>query len=126
MQPAKLATRSPSDPRLAPLFRPEHAITPCRRLSTVLLNSNLAALFTSLLRSAALTSLRLRLTTLLALLLRHTTYVSARLARGELLTALATALRDRTDKVRRRAAAALGGLEPGKGTVGCCSCTRHI
>ena len=80
------------------------------RLATVLINSGLTGLFSTMLRTCAHSSLKLRLATLLALLLRHTTYVQAKLARTELLTTLAGATRDRDAKVRRRATAALGEL----------------
>ena len=70
------------------------------KLATLIINSSLASLFVSLLRTAAVASLKHRLATLLALLLRHTTYINARLARGELLDGLALAARDRSDKVR--------------------------
>ena len=80
------------------------------RLATVLINSGLTGLFSTMLRTCAHSSLKLRLATLLALLLRHTTYVQAKLARNDLLTTLAGATRDRDAKVRRRATAALGEL----------------
>ena len=64
----------------------------------------------ALLRTASLASLRLRLVSVLALLLRHTTFVGADLARGELLRGLTDALKDRSEKVRRRVMAALGEL----------------
>ena len=80
------------------------------RLATLIINSSLTTLFCQLLRSAAVSSLKHRLATLLALLLRHTTYLNAAVARGELMVVLAGATRDRTEKVRRRAIAALGEL----------------
>ena len=107
------------------------------RLATMLINSSLAALFASLLRTTAATTLKVRLATLFGLLLRHTTYVHAKLARGvlpfclrwhlvrvqsqvkyfdflrragDLLITLAGLVRDRSEKVRRRASAALGEL----------------
>ena len=80
------------------------------RLATLIINSSLTTLFCQLLRSAAVSSLKHRLATLLALLLRHTTYINAAVARGELMVVLAGATRDRTEKVRRRAVAALGEL----------------
>jgi serine/threonine-protein kinase ULK4 len=76
----------------------------------MLVNSSFTPLWLSLLRSASVVSLKLRLATLLALLLRHTTFVTAALARGELLLGLTEALKDRSDKVRRRVMAALGEL----------------
>eukprot|EP00964_Phaeocystis_antarctica_P019893 scaffold10971_cov74-Phaeocystis_antarctica.AAC.1 len=86
------------------------SLTPEPRLAATLLNSSFTPLWLSLLRTASLASLRLRLVSVLALLLRHTTFVGADLARGELLRGLTDALKDRSEKVRRRVMAALGEL----------------
>ena len=86
------------------------SLAPEPRLAATLLNSSFTPLWLSLLRTASLASLRLRLVSVLALLLRHTTFVGADLARGELLRGLTDALKDRSEKVRRRVMAALGEL----------------
>eukprot|EP00965_Chrysotila_dentata_P059061 1960314-Pleurochrysis_carterae.AAC.1 len=76
-------------------------------MATVLLNSRLGDLIVKLLEAAA-AAVRVRAATALALLLRNASFVAASFARGDAIFALADALRDRAEMVRRRSAAALG------------------
>ena len=84
----------------------EHLAGSSTKVATLLVNSGLTGLFASQLKAASVASLKVRLCTLLALLLRHTTYVSAHIARGDLVAVLSAACRDRTsERVRHRATA---------------------
>tara|TARA_B110000305_G_C19295771_1_gene566533 strand:+ start:12 stop:749 length:738 start_codon:yes stop_codon:yes gene_type:complete len=78
--------------------------------ANVLINSSLMTLFVRMLRASKAPALRVRLTSVMGLLLRHATYITPELASSGIVSVLTECLRDKNDKVRRRAAATLGEL----------------
>ena len=78
--------------------------------ANVLINSSLMTLFVRMLRASKAPSLRVRLTSVMGLLLRHATYITEELASSGIVSVLTECLRDKNERVRRRAAATLGEL----------------
>ena len=78
--------------------------------ANVLINSSLMTLFVRMLRASKAPALRIRLTSAMGLLLRHATYITEELAASGVVTVLTECLRDKNERVRRRAMATLGEL----------------
>lgn len=78
--------------------------------ANVLINSTLMSLFVRMLKSVRHERLRVRLCAVIGKLLRHATYIADELASTGLMDALAEALKDPSERVRRRAMGALGEL----------------
>ncbi|CAG9460825.1 unnamed protein product [Pedinophyceae sp. YPF-701] len=78
--------------------------------ANILVNSSLMALLVRLLRAAKSDKLRTRIPSVMGLLVRHATYIADELASTGIVEALAEVLRDKGERVRRRAMAALGEL----------------
>lgn len=78
--------------------------------ANVLINSSLTVLFVRMLRNGKTPLLRIRLASVLGLLVRHATYIADELAGTQLVEILTEALRDRSERVRRRVMATLGEL----------------
>lgn len=78
--------------------------------ANMLINSSLSVLFVRMLTNSKAPTLRVRLASALGLLVRHATYITDDLASTGILDALAETLRDRNERVRRRAMATLGEL----------------
>ena len=78
--------------------------------ANMLSNSSLMLLFVRMMRTSKAPALRIRLASVIGLLVRHATYITDELAKSGLIGALADALRDRNERLRRRAMAALGEL----------------
>jgi serine/threonine-protein kinase ULK4 len=78
--------------------------------ANMLINSSLMLLFVRMMRTSKAPALRIRLASVIGLLVRHATYITDELAKSGLIGALADALRDRNERLRRRAMAALGEL----------------
>eukprot|EP00898_Chlorokybus_atmophyticus_P000048 jgi/Chlat1/1043/Chrsp110S01535 len=78
--------------------------------ANILINSSLMTLFVKLLRSARTPALRIRLCSAIGMLLRHATYIADDLATSGIVSVLTDTLRDKSEKVRRRAMATLGEL----------------
>ena len=78
--------------------------------ANVLINSSLMTLFVRMLRASKAPTLRIRLSSVMGLLLRHATYISEELASSGVVTVLTECLKDKNERVRRRAMATLGEL----------------
>ena len=78
--------------------------------ANVLINSSLMTLFVRMLRASKAPTLRMRLSSVMGLLLRHATYMSEELASSGVVTVLTECLKDKNERVRRRAMATLGEL----------------
>lgn len=78
--------------------------------ANVLINSSLTILFVRMLRNARAPTLRVRLASVIGLLVRHATFIADELAATGVLEVLAETLRDKNERVRRRAMATLGEL----------------
>ncbi|WIA17198.1 hypothetical protein OEZ85_014081 [Tetradesmus obliquus] len=78
--------------------------------ANVLINSSLTVLFVRMLRNGKTPLLRIRLASVLGLLVRHATYIADELAGTQLVEILTEALRDKSERVRRRVMATLGEL----------------
>jgi serine/threonine-protein kinase ULK4 len=78
--------------------------------ANILVNSSLMVLFVSKLKSAKMSSLRVRLASVIGLLIRHATFITDDLAATGVVDVLADTLRDKTVQVRRRSVASLGEL----------------
>jgi serine/threonine-protein kinase ULK4 len=78
--------------------------------ANVLINSSLMTLFVRMLRASKAPTLRIRLTSSMGLLLRHATYITEELAASGVVTVLTECLKDKNERVRRRAMATLGEL----------------
>ena len=78
--------------------------------ANVLINSSLMTLFVRMLRASKAPTLRIRLSSVMGLLLRHATYITEELASSGIVTVLTECLKDKNERVRRRAAATLGEL----------------
>ena len=78
--------------------------------ANVLINSSLMTLFVRMLRASKAPALRIRLTSAMGLLLRHATYITDELAASGIVIVLTECLRDKNERVRRRAMATLGEL----------------
>ena len=78
--------------------------------ANVLVNSSLMTLFVRMLRASKAPTLRIRLTSCMGLLLRHATYITEELAESGVVTVLTECLKDKNERVRRRAMATLGEL----------------
>eukprot|EP00854_Cymbomonas_tetramitiformis_P004153 gene4153-5131_t len=78
--------------------------------ANMLINSSLMLLFVRIMKSSKAPALRIRLANIIGLLVRHATYITDELARSGLVTVLAECLRDRNERLRRRAMAGLGEL----------------
>ena len=78
--------------------------------ANVLINSSLMTLFVRMLRASKAPTLRMRLSSVMGLLLRHATYISEELASSGVVTVLTECLKDKNERVRRRAMATLGEL----------------
>lgn len=72
--------------------------------ANVLINSSLTVLFVRMLRNGKTPLLRIRLASVLGLLVRHATYIADELAGTQLVEILTEALRDKSERVRRRCA----------------------
>jgi serine/threonine-protein kinase ULK4 len=70
--------------------------------ANVLINSSLTVLFVRMLRNGKTPLLRIRLASVLGLLVRHATYIADELAGTQLVEILTEALRDKSERVRRR------------------------
>jgi len=80
------------------------------KAANMLINSSLAVLFVRMLKNAKAPTLRVRLASVIGLLVRHATYIADELANTGVLDALAETLRDKNERVRRRAMATMGEL----------------
>ena len=78
--------------------------------ANVLINSSLMTLFVRMLRASKAPMLRIRLTSCMGLLLRHATYITEELSGCGVVTVLTECLKDKNERVRRRAMATLGEL----------------
>jgi serine/threonine-protein kinase ULK4 len=78
--------------------------------ANVLINSSLTILFVRMLSNARAPTLRVRLASVIGLLVRHATFIADELAQTGVLDVLADTLRDKNERVRRRAMATLGEL----------------
>ena len=81
----------------------------CDTAANVLISSSLMTLAVRMLR-ASRRPLRIRLTSAMGLLLRHATYITDELAASGIVIVLTECLRDKNERVRRRAMATLGEL----------------
>ena len=79
-------------------------------MANVTINSSLSALFSKALKASRVPALRARLAQVLGVLVRHATYIADELGTSGIVSALCDAIRDRSEKVRRRSMAALGEL----------------
>ena len=78
--------------------------------ANVLINSSLMTLFVRLLKSDRSDRLRVRLASVIGKLIRHATYIADELAGTGILDVLSEVLKDKSERVRRRAMGALGEL----------------
>ena len=78
--------------------------------ANILVNSSLMVLFVSKLKSAKMSSLRVRLASVIGLLIRHATFITDDLAATGVVDVLADTLKDKTVQVRRRSVSSLGEL----------------
>ena len=78
--------------------------------ANVLINSSLLPLFVRLLRSDRHDRLRVRLASVIGKLTRHATYIADAVAESGVLEVLSEVLKDKSERVRRRAMGALGEL----------------
>ena len=78
--------------------------------ANILINSSLTILFIRMLRNTKAPSLRIKLASVLGLLVRHATYIAEELAQTSVIEILTEALKDKSEKVRRRVMATLGEL----------------
>lgn len=78
--------------------------------ANILVNSSLMVLFVAKLKTAKMSSLRVRLSSVIGLLIRHATFITDDLAETGIVDVLADTLKDKTVQVRRRTVASLGEL----------------
>eukprot|EP00899_Mesostigma_viride_P011673 jgi/Mesvir1/20506/Mv12390-RA.3 len=78
--------------------------------ANLLINSLLATLFVKQLKSSKAPALRVRLSSVLGLLVRHATYIAEEFGATGVVSVLAELLREKNERVRRRAMSTLGEI----------------